>query len=290
MSRCRSDAHRHGDADAAAVSRQETLLPTLPLWAAALIALTTEAALLTGLTQLSSPSIVNSPQIPIEISLVAASALTDAPQIPPSPPFSKGGENSVSVSKQKEDTRAIKKRSETSPIAIAKNRKESPAKKHSVINDHNKKITAKNDINKNTNLETDTNKKSSIKKDTFKKPPLEKDANKKPPLEKGGLGGFNENREFSAATYLNNPAPSYPDTARRLRQEGTVQLRVQVSISGNASAVSIASSSGVISLDQAAVRAVQRWRFKPARRDGIAVAATVQIPIRFQLNSSIKSD
>ena len=34
-------------------------------------------------------------------------------------------------------------------------------------------------------------------------------------------------------------------------------------------------------LDRAAVRAVRRWRFEPALRDGVAVPGTVQQTIRF---------
>jgi len=95
---------------------------------------------------------------------------------------------------------------------------------------------------------------------------------------RGGTG------DHSPAAYLNNPAPGYPDSARRQRQEGTVYLRVLVSTSGQASQVLVAGSSGVSSLDEAALRAVRRWRFKPASQDGRPISAWVRVPIRFKLD------
>ena len=83
--------------------------------------------------------------------------------------------------------------------------------------------------------------------------------------------------------YLNNPAPAYPREARRLGHQGTVRLRVLVTAEGRAADVQIAGSSGVASLDEAALRAVRRWRFTPARHGGHASAAWVLIPVRFQL-------
>ncbi|WP_172452704.1 hypothetical protein [Chromatium okenii] len=84
------------------MNRAAATLPSLPLWLAAMIALATEAALVTGLAQLPSLQVVAPPQIPIEISFVAAPALTEsaaveavsgissAPQIPPTPLFQRG--------------------------------------------------------------------------------------------------------------------------------------------------------------------------------------------------------
>lgn len=87
-----------------------------------------------------------------------------------------------------------------------------------------------------------------------------------------------------AAPRADNPAPSYPASARRRGQEGRVILRVVVLPDGDAGEVVLEKSSGVESLDQAALETVRRWRFSPARRNGRPVSATVQIPIRFALN------
>lgn len=82
-----------------------------------------------------------------------------------------------------------------------------------------------------------------------------------------------------------NPAPRYPYSARRRRQEGRVTLRVQVSATGRTTAVVVRNSSGHGLLDDAAVEVVRRWRFVPARKSGIAVAGVVDVPIVFRLTN-----
>jgi protein TonB len=86
------------------------------------------------------------------------------------------------------------------------------------------------------------------------------------------------------AEYERNPAPEYPGRARQLGFEGTVQLRVKVNPNGGVDEVNVAVSSGYSMLDDAALRAVKTWVFKPARRGGQPVAAWVQVPIRFALD------
>ena len=85
------------------------------------------------------------------------------------------------------------------------------------------------------------------------------------------------------ADYLNNPKPHYPPASRRLHEEGEVMLRVRVSAAGLAESVEIKHTSGFPRLDQAALDAVTRWRFVPARRGDETVAAWVQVPITFNL-------
>ena len=87
------------------------------------------------------------------------------------------------------------------------------------------------------------------------------------------------------AAYLRNPAPVYPLLARRLGEQGQVVLRVRVSQAGAAEEIEIASASGFARLDQAAVEAVRRWRFVPARRGMQGTAAWVLVPIAFKLES-----
>jgi protein TonB len=89
--------------------------------------------------------------------------------------------------------------------------------------------------------------------------------------------------QFNAA-YLNNPAPEYPSSARRMGEMGRVILRVQVTANGSPSQVLIHSSSGVDSLDEAALEAVQRWKFVPAKQGETPVMAWVNVPIQFTLN------
>lgn len=94
----------------------------------------------------------------------------------------------------------------------------------------------------------------------------------------------------SAARYdlasLNNPAPAYPASSRRLGEEGRVLLRVRVNRDGQAENVEIDTSSGFARLDQAAVTAVRQWRFAPARQGDVPVAAWARVPIRFRLDEA----
>ncbi|MEO5702646.1 MAG: energy transducer TonB [Gammaproteobacteria bacterium] len=86
-----------------------------------------------------------------------------------------------------------------------------------------------------------------------------------------------------AAAYRNNPSPDYPRSAKRLRIEGTVMLRVLVSPEGKALQVDIATSSGADMLDEAARSSVSDWTFSPATSDGQAIKSTVIVPIKFNL-------
>lgn len=85
------------------------------------------------------------------------------------------------------------------------------------------------------------------------------------------------------ADYLNNPPPVYPVLSRRRGEQGRVLLRVQVSAQGTAERVEVHTGSGHARLDAAALEAVRRWRFVPARRGDAAVAASVLVPIVFRL-------
>lgn len=77
------------------------------------------------------------------------------------------------------------------------------------------------------------------------------------------------------------PAPSYPSRALRRGESGTVRVRVVVGPDGRPTEVSVEQASGSRDLDRAAVNAVKRWRFHPARRDGEPITGTVIVPISF---------
>ena len=87
------------------------------------------------------------------------------------------------------------------------------------------------------------------------------------------------------AAYRSNPAPRYPLASRRLGEEGTVVLRVRVSADGAVSQLDVGSSSGSARLDRAALATVANWRFEPARRGHVAIAAAVEVPIIFRLEN-----
>ncbi|TWH75947.1 protein TonB [Azomonas agilis] len=88
----------------------------------------------------------------------------------------------------------------------------------------------------------------------------------------------------ATAGYLRNPAPEYPALAQRRGWEGRVLLRVRVLPSGKPSEIQIQTSSGRDLLDQAAIQAVQRWSFVPAKRGDVAQEGWVSVPIDFKLH------
>lgn len=87
------------------------------------------------------------------------------------------------------------------------------------------------------------------------------------------------------ADYLDNPAPVYPALSRRSNEEGKVVLRVFVEANGSPSQIEIRTSSGFDRLDKAALAAVSRWKFAPARLGSDSIGAWVLVPIVFSLKA-----
>jgi protein TonB len=73
---------------------------------------------------------------------------------------------------------------------------------------------------------------------------------------------------IDAAYAASNPVPPYPAIARRLGEQGTVVLRILVSVDGRAEKVEIEKSSGSSTLDRSAETTLKQWRFIPAKIDG----------------------
>ena len=86
-------------------------------------------------------------------------------------------------------------------------------------------------------------------------------------------------------SYLNNPAPDYPTMSRRAGEEGRVVIKVLVSAEGLADEVQIEKSSGSDRLDNAALSAVKKWRFIPAKKNNQPLSAYVLVPMKFSLDS-----
>ena len=86
------------------------------------------------------------------------------------------------------------------------------------------------------------------------------------------------------AGYLKNPAPEYPALAHRRGWEGTVLLRVHVLASGKPGEIQLQKSSGRQALDDAALAAVKRWSFVPAKQGEVAQDGWVSVPIEFKIH------
>lgn len=81
-------------------------------------------------------------------------------------------------------------------------------------------------------------------------------------------------------------APTYPASAVRNREEGTVMLVVDVGVDGRPTDVRVQERSRSRDLDRAAIEAVRGWTFEPAIRDGKPEASSVRVPVDFQLEEA----
>jgi TonB family protein len=77
--------------------------------------------------------------------------------------------------------------------------------------------------------------------------------------------------------------PRYPDSARRAGVQGTTLLKVRVLENGLVGEVLVEQSAGHRDLDGAAVEAVKRWLFEPARMGEHPIAVWVLLPVKFEL-------
>ncbi|MDR0311684.1 MAG: energy transducer TonB [Acidobacteriota bacterium] len=83
--------------------------------------------------------------------------------------------------------------------------------------------------------------------------------------------------------YARTPQPNYPEAARKRGEEGDVLLKVEVLANGRVGQTEIAESSGFVLLDEAALKTVRNWQFRPARKGRENVACWVNIPVKFKL-------
>jgi protein TonB len=81
------------------------------------------------------------------------------------------------------------------------------------------------------------------------------------------------------------PAPVYPAASKRRREEGRVMVLVVVSPQGLVEKATVVSSSGYPRLDEAALEALRRVRFKPYTRNGVAYTVQARIPFDFNIRN-----
>lgn len=84
-------------------------------------------------------------------------------------------------------------------------------------------------------------------------------------------------------TCVSCPSPTYPDSARADRLEGTVVLRATIGVDGHASDITLVRTDALIFVEPA-IAAVRGWRFKPApgpEGKPVPVVAPVEVTFRF---------
>jgi len=77
--------------------------------------------------------------------------------------------------------------------------------------------------------------------------------------------------------------PDYPKGARQRGEQGEVTLEIRVDAEGDVSEAKVVVGSGFAELDEAAVRAVQKAKFRPAKSGDRGVASTARLKLEFKL-------
>ncbi len=80
---------------------------------------------------------------------------------------------------------------------------------------------------------------------------------------------------------LRQPKPEYPRLAQKRGIEGMVILKALVGLDGSVRKVKVAR--GIDELDQAAIEAVKKWKFRPAYLRGQPIEMWVAVPVWFHL-------
>lgn len=93
------------------------------------------------------------------------------------------------------------------------------------------------------------------------------------PLEIGG--------PVSAPRLVRRVEPMYPTQLRATRLNGRVTLRAVVDPSGDVREVGVVSSQSA-GFSKAAIDAVKKWKFDPARRDGCTVPVALTVNVEFK--------
>jgi TonB family protein len=100
----------------------------------------------------------------------------------------------------------------------------------------------------------------------------------------GGFSGgaFRIGGGVSAPVPIFKPEPEYSEEARKAKWQGSVTLQIVVDETGVPREIRVSKSLG-LGLDQKAIDAVTKWRFKPGMKGGKAVPVIATIEVNFRL-------
>jgi protein TonB len=104
------------------------------------------------------------------------------------------------------------------------------------------------------------------------------------PGEGGGVGGgvYRVGGGVSQPAVIFKVDPEYSEEARKAKYSGTVVLAVIVDTEGKAREIHVSKSLGM-GLDEKAIEAVEKWKFKPGMKGGQAVNVRATIEVNFRL-------
>lgn len=100
----------------------------------------------------------------------------------------------------------------------------------------------------------------------------------------GGIGGgaYRIGGGVSAPAVLAKVEPEYSEEARKAKFQGTVMLYIEVDENGKPKNLRVVRALG-LGLDEKAIEAVSRWKFRPGFKDGKAVTVAATVEVNFRL-------
>jgi TonB family protein len=104
------------------------------------------------------------------------------------------------------------------------------------------------------------------------------------PGEGGGIGGgvYRVGGGVTAPVPLYKVEPEYSEEARKAKFQGTVILSIIIDEAGLPRNFRVVRPLG-LGLDEKAIEAVQKWRFRPGYKDGKPVAVMANVEVNFRL-------
>jgi len=81
-----------------------------------------------------------------------------------------------------------------------------------------------------------------------------------------------------------SPPPEYSSKARKAHYQGVCTLSVIVETNGHTSDIRVLNALGM-GLDEKAIEAMKRWKFKPAMQDGKPVPVQIAIEVVFHIDA-----
>lgn len=102
------------------------------------------------------------------------------------------------------------------------------------------------------------------------------------PGDRAGTDGGDKLARITAPILVFKTEPEYSEEARKAKLQGTVLLVIEIDEHGTARRISVRQGIG-LGLDEKAVEAVKRWRFRPATRNGRPVPSNAVVEVFFRL-------
>ncbi|HYZ85460.1 MAG TPA: energy transducer TonB [Bryobacteraceae bacterium] len=97
-----------------------------------------------------------------------------------------------------------------------------------------------------------------------------------------GGGVFRIGGGVSEPIPIFRPEPEYSEEARKAKFQGAVMLQIIIDENGKTRDIRVIRPLG-LGLDEKAMEAVQKWRFKPSMKDGRPVAVMANVEVNFRL-------